>query len=542
MSELPSGWVPAKLKDVVELRTGPFGSSLHQSDYVDGGIPIVNPMHIEGGRIMPSKKHRVSERTAERLSEFRLLEGDIVLGRRGEMGRCAVVQANQVGWLCGTGSLIIRSGQYIAPDFLQGVLSSDSTVKYLMAESVGSTMVNLNQRILLDLDLTIPPRPEQIRIVEKLEELHSDLDAGVAELKAAQRKLAQYRQSLLKAAVEGGLTADWRAARSTSSRRKPGSSRSRDDQPQKRDPGLRRDDEEQETGAELLQRILSERRARWEQKQLAKFADQGKTPPKGWQDKYPEPVAPDLTDLPSLPEGWVWASIDQLSPDDLANGRSVPTAESGPKVLRLTAVREGRIDLDEWKYGAWSEEEARPFAVAKGDLLIVRGNGSLGLVGRAGLVGSVQSKIAYPDTLIRLRVLDTVVTPEWISLVWDSELSRNHFERRARTSAGIYKISQPDIISAVMPVPPLAEQSRIIEEFENHRERIASTEQMLTAGVKQAAAQRKNILKAAFSGQLVPQDPNDEPASALLARIRAQRETDAGTPARKRGRKARGAA
>ncbi len=101
----------------------------------------------------------------------------------------------------------------------------------------------------------------------------------------------QYRQSLLKAAVEGALTAEWRKTH----------------QPE-------------ETGAQLLERILKQRRANWEAKQLAKFQQQGKTPPKaspeqgrrGWQDKYPEPVKPDTTDLPELPEGWVWASVEQI--------------------------------------------------------------------------------------------------------------------------------------------------------------------------------------------------------------------------------------
>jgi len=110
------------------------------------------------------------------------------------------------------------------------------------ANTPSITVKHLSSKTIGEIELPLPPRAEQTRVVEKLEELLSDLDAGVAELKAAQRKLAQYRQSLLKAAVEGALTADWRAAHG---------------QPQ-------------ETGAELLQRILSERRARWEQKQLAK--------------------------------------------------------------------------------------------------------------------------------------------------------------------------------------------------------------------------------------------------------------------------------
>ena len=120
--------------------------------------------------------------------------------------------------------------------------------------------------------MRLPPAAEQTRIVAKLEELLSDLDAGVAELKAAQKKLGQYRQSLLKAAVEGKLTAEWRS----------------------KNPPT-------ETGAQLLERILVERRARWETRQLAKFKEQGKTPPKDWKSRYLEPQQPDTTDLPELP-------------------------------------------------------------------------------------------------------------------------------------------------------------------------------------------------------------------------------------------------
>ena len=176
--------------------------------------------------------------------------------------------------------------------------------------------------------LALPPVNEQIRIVEKLEELLSDLDAGVAELKAAQKKLGQYRQSLLKAAVKGALTADWREAQ-------------------------RKHDTPRETGAQLLQRILTERRARWEAKQRAKFADQGKTPPKDWQKKYLEPVTPDTTHLSELPQGWVWASLDMLG--EIASGvakgtkrdDSVPVREV--PYLRVANVQRGFLDLSEVK-------------------------------------------------------------------------------------------------------------------------------------------------------------------------------------------------
>jgi type I restriction enzyme S subunit len=375
------------------------------------------------------------------------------------------------------------------------------------------SMRNIGQERIGLIQVPVPPADEQARIVAKLDELLSDLDAGVAELKAAQLKLQRYRQSLLKAAIEGALTAEWR---------------------QKNRPT--------ETGAELLQRILRERRARWEEQQLAKFAAQGKAPPKGWKDKYPEPQPPKAEGLPELPEGWVWASVEQLSPNDLANGRSVPTAASGARVLRLTAVKGGRIDLSEYKVGEWTDDEARPFAVAENDLLIVRGNGSLALVGRAGLVGPVDMQVAFPDTLIRLRIINSVASPAWLGLVWDSPFVRNHLEDRARTSAGIYKISQPDIESALIPIPPLVEQTEILKASAQLEDEIRATEVGLAAAFTHSSAQRQNVLRAAFRGELVPQDPNDEPASVLLDRLRAERAVAKPVKAERKTRKAKGAA
>jgi type I restriction enzyme S subunit len=175
----------------------------------------------------------------------------------------------------------------------------------------GSTMKHINRGPFMAHEVVLPPRAEQTRIVAKLEELLSDLDAGVAELKAAQKKLGQYRQSLLKAAVEGALTAGWRAAQHTGHTGKTG----------KTAPV--------ESGAQLLARILTERRSRWETRQLAKYQAQGKPPPKGWQSKYPTPVAPETTGLPALPVGWVWASLDSLIDDGPQNGLYLPATRYG---------------------------------------------------------------------------------------------------------------------------------------------------------------------------------------------------------------------
>lgn len=474
-------WERVPLSEIANVLNGaPFDSA---SFSTTEGMPLVRIRDVTTGQTS-------TYYTGHYEDEYLVQQGDLLVGMDGDF--------NSGFWGSDTALLNQRVCK-ITPleSFYDKRLLAFTLPGYLAAINANTpsvTVKHLSSKTIGEIGLPLPPRTEQTRIVAKIEELLSDLDAGVAELKVAQKKLAQYRQSLLQAAVEGALTAEWRA---------------------KNMPA--------ETSAQLLERIQRERRARWEAKQLAKFVEQGKIPPKDWQKKYSEPVLPDTSDLPDLPEGWVWASVDQLSPDDLANGRSVPTADTGAKVLRLTAIKEGIVDLHEHKLGSWSEEDAKPFAVTEDDLLIVRGNGSLPLVGRAGLVGSVKEQVAYPDTMIRLRVVESVVSPAWIGLVWDSHVVRTHLERRARTSAGIYKIAQSDIVSAVVPVPSLLEQTQIREVFALQLAQIAATQTALETSLKQSTAQRQNILRAAFAGQLVPQDPNDEPASVLLERIRAER-------------------
>ena len=439
-----------------------------------------------------------------------LKTGDVLVSMtRPNLNAVALVTEHLDGAIGSTGFHVLRSC-WLKPAYLFALVQTNDFIDAMTEVVQGALYPAVRPRDISSYSFSFETPAHQTRIVAKLEELLSDLDAGVAELKAAQKKLAQYRQSLLKAAVEGTLTADWRTKNTPT-----------------------------ELGVQLLQRILNERRARWEANQLAKFEEQGKNPPKEWQKKYPEPVQPDTTNLSALPDGWVWASVDMLSPDDLANGRSVPTAEVGAKVLRLTAVKDGAIDLRECKVGDWTKEDAKQFAVVDGDLLIVRGNGSLHLVGRAGLVENVTDQVAYPDTMIRLRVVDAVVSSSWIGLVWNSRCVRTHLERRARTSAGIYKIAQPDIVSAPIPVPSLSEQVHAREIFKQQMEQISAMQTTLDVGLKQATAQRQNILRAAFSGQLVPQDPSYEPASELLSRIRAGR-TERVAVKKPRGRQAHG--
>ena len=187
------------------IRTGPFGSSLHKADYVIGGTPIINPMHIAGGKIFPTESMTVDLPTLARLSDFKLSTGDVVIGRRGEMGRSAVVTEVENGWLCGTGSMALTPGPQLASEYLHLFLSSPATVEALEGGSVGSTMVNLNQKILLDLEIFCPPLPEQQEIVRRVENLFAFADRIEARLATARKTVDRLTPATLAKAFRGEL-------------------------------------------------------------------------------------------------------------------------------------------------------------------------------------------------------------------------------------------------------------------------------------------------------------------------------------------------
>jgi type I restriction enzyme S subunit len=206
---IPEDWTVEPLGRMATLRTGPFGSTLHESDYVEGGVPVINPMHIIDGRLEPTPGMTVSSATAARLYEFQVQPGDVVIGRRGDMGRCAVIEASQTGWLCGTGSMIVRSSS-AHPGFLQRVLSSKRAIESIEATSVGSTMINLNQVTLSGLSVQFPPLEEQRAIATAL----SDVDSLLGALDRLIAKKRDLKQAAMQQLLTGqtrlpGFSGEW---------------------------------------------------------------------------------------------------------------------------------------------------------------------------------------------------------------------------------------------------------------------------------------------------------------------------------------------
>lgn len=305
----------------------------------------------------------------------------------------------------------------------------------------------------------------------------------MAELKAAQKKLHLYRQSLLKAAVDGSLTAEWRA------RNTP-----------------------QETGAELLARILKERRARWEEKQLAKFKAQGKPPPKGWQNKYPEPVAPDTTDLPELPEGWVWATLSQVG--WLDRGRSKHRPRNAPHLyggcypfVQTGDIRHASTFIAECVETTYSEA-----GLAQSRLWPI-GTMCITIAANIGKTAILSIEACFPDSIVGYLPASVDISNRYVEYFMRSIQQRLEDEAPATAQKNI----NLEILEKVtIPIPPLMEQSQLLEILDSLFLATTDTDFAIEKPLKQSAAQRQNILHAAFAGELVPQDPNDEPASVLL--------------------------
>jgi len=374
----------------------------------------------------------------------------------------------------------------------------------------GTTRLKLTQAAMRQLPINLAPLAEQHRIVAKIEELFSELDQGVASLKTAREQLNVYRQSLLKNAFEGKLTAAWRAAHA----------------------------DQLETAAALQQRIARERQTRYQQ-QLADWQTAGQPGPKPKPPKPLPPLTPEeLADLPELPVGWGWARLEALvsgvdqgwSPK--CNGRRVDENEWA--VIKTTAIQHGRFDELENKalppeLAPRTQHELQP-----GDILVTRA-GPRVRVGVCCLVRSVKPKLMNCDKAYRVRALSSLSSPEFLEAVLNSPRVLDVLERiKSGINDSGVNLNQGAFLELAVPFCGLREQQAVVQELESKLSEADQLDQTLATALQQADALRQSILKKAFHGQLEKQDKNEEPASALLERIRAEKSNGMNTPRNRR--------
>ena len=445
MTVQAKGWAPCTLADVVTLKTGPFGSAVHQSDYVNGGTPLINPTHIKSGRLVPDFSVTVTPEKLTELNEYKLVEGDVVMGRRGEMGRCAVAPKTAEGWLCGTGSVIARPTNAITPHFLQRFLSSPETVRALNGDSVGSTMVNLNQKILLSLSIDLPPLAEQKRIADKLDTVLTRVDAVNTRLARVAPLLKRFRQSVLAAATSGRLTEDWRGGAM---------------------------DWTSVPAAEICEKVQS-----------------GGTPKAGF-------------------------------------------AEAGVPFLKVYNIVDQRVAFDykpQFVSQAIHESELRKSQVFPNDVLMNIVGPPLGKVAVVPADHSAWN-INQAITLFRPS---TKITSQWIYILLCEGAPIRDVLARTKGSVGQVNISLSQCRAFEFQVPSVEEQTEIVRRVETLFAFADRLEARLALAQTAATRLTPALLAKAFRGELVPQDPNDEPAAELLRRLQAERAT--GAPASKTG-------
>ncbi|MGB3509559.1 MAG: restriction endonuclease subunit S, partial [Microcoleaceae cyanobacterium] len=336
------------------------------------------------------------------------------------------------------------------------------------------------------------PLNEQKRIVAKIEALQERSQRVKAELEAIRPLLDNFRQSVLAAAFRGDLTKDWR----------------------EKNPDI-------EPASELLERIKIERRQRWEEAELEKMAAQGKTPKdEKWKQKYKEPASVDTEGLPELPDGWCWVNADQCT-FLITDGEHATPKRSNNGVYLLSArnILNGKISFEKVDYVSeevYQKLEKR-LKVTTGDVLL----SCSGTVGRSCIVPK-DLKCAFVRSVAILKPIFSM--GEYLSLALRSPQLQSQIEKK-KTQTAQSNIFQGRIKTLVIPVAPLQEQTVILKAIKEVVQIADTIEQQYQKAETDLKTLNQSILAKAFRGELVPQDPNDEPASTLLEKIRAERET-----------------
>lgn len=438
------------------------------------------------------------------VSEFQYLRpGDSVIaassGSLAVVGKSAPLRTAWNGTFGAFCYALRPHSERIAPFYLSYFLQTSEYRTQVSRLAAGVNINNLKRQHLEDLRIPLRPFPEQHRIVSAIESYFTRLDDAVATLERVQRNLKRYRASVLKAAVEGRLVpTEAELARAEGRSYEPASA--------------------------LLTRILAERRRRWEEAELAKMEAKGKAPKDNkWKAKYVEPVAPDTSELPELPEGWCWASGDQLTEvitkGSSPNWQGFDYCEEGIPFVRSQNIRWGYLNLADLARlpGAFNEKE-RKSVLHTGDVLLNIVGAS---IGRSAVATEILSGGNTNQAVAILRP-QSGITPSYLCQYLASP-SCQALIHATKVDVARANLSLADISRLPIPVPPEFEQSRITAELERNFSIIGEASEVATTNSLRCARLRQSILKWAFEGRLVDQDPTDEPASVLLERIRAER-------------------
>lgn len=449
------GWRWVTLGDVVEsMKNGIYKPS---SFYAEDGLACLRMYNIEGGQIVWRDVKRVRLSEAEIL-DYELLPGDILVNRvnsRELVGKAAVVPVGLERCVFESKNIRIRVKRNLAvPEFINYRLLSAGSAYFNQNAQQVVGMASISQPQVARFPVPLPSLVEQRQIVAEIEKQFTRLDAGVAALRRVQANLKRYRAAVLKAACEGRLVPTEAELAKAEGRT-------------------------YETGGQLLARILADRRKNWH-----------------GRGKYKEPAAPDTTNLPSLPAGWVWASIDALA--KLENGdrsknypsRTAFVPEGIPFINAGHLVR-GRVLLDEMNYISEARYGLlRAGKTLRGDILFcLRGS-----LGKVALVSVDRAAIASSLVIVRpCQGVSTSYLQCYLSSWWTQQMIAKYDNGSAQPN-----LAAGDLARFAVPLPPFTEQVRIVAEVDRRLSVIEELEAAVTASLQRATRLRQSILKRAF--------------------------------------------
>lgn len=499
--ELPPGWIKCRLEFLTPADAPIIYGILQPGPEQENGVLYVRPTEIVDDRIDVPSVRKTSPDIAKKYARASLKQGDVLLSIVGTIGKAARVPPELEGANITQSSCRIRPRPgAITSDFLFYQLKSPEMRRQFDLVALGTGVPRLNIAHVRDLNTALPPLPEQRRIVAKLDELLARSRKAREALEAIPPLLEKLRQSILAAAFRGDLTAAWR----------------------EKNPDV-------EPASVLLQRIRAERRKKWEEAELAKLMAKGKTPlGDSWKDKYQEPEPVNTEGLPELPEGWCWAGLNEIS--TLSTGGTPPGKEEGCYGGKLPFFKP--TDLD----GGLHLTSARQTLSEKGASFlstIPAGSSLITCIGATiGKTGMTSVECAANQQINAAHPVST--KPEYLYFQLTSPDCQQWIKENASATT-LPIINKGRMEKMPIALAPEQEQTLIVsmlmgvEIQQNSSADIVDSQQRCFAKLEQA------LLAKAFRGELVPQDPADEPAEVMLERLRKEQEQ--APVASKRGRK-----
>lgn len=499
MTSLPIGWRVVRLDEVCDLINGDRGKNYPSKDaLVESGVPFINAGHLTDlGEIDLDSMNYISEERFALLGSGKVQTNDILYCLRGSLGKAAIVNVINRGAVASS-LVIIRARGATLPKFVYSFLVGPRGKELIKQFDNGSAQPNLAARSLGQYEIPFPPLDEQRRIVAKLEALQSRSRRAREALDAVPPLLEKLRQSILAAAFRGDLTKDWRA----------------------KNPNT-------EPASTLLARVRAERRKKWEESELAKLNAKGKPPTDDrWKAKYREPEPIDTTGLPELPNGWCWATFAQLT-SCITDGehQSPKKTSQGIPLLSAKHVKERGVIVEDHQFVDLDDaqrfwQRCRP---QRGDILIC----SRGTIGRSAVVETDQP-FCLMGSVILARPLLAMTAYLHLAILSPGGIGRILSMAGGTTLSALYLA---DLEHLPLPVAPLQEQHELLTRLKTVAVDPSSE---IRAAMDRLIELDRAILAKAFRGELVPQDPSDQPADAKLAGLNANAN---GTDARAAGTK-----